>query len=162
MWRKRYSKIVKVAQWCPILCDMDCIVPGILQAKILEWVAFPFSRRSSQPRARTQVSNTTDGFFTSWATGKPKNTGVGSLSLLQWIFQTQELNQGLLYCRWILYQSSYQGSHLIQRQVISKACALGHFVTLSLCLREPHRSPWHLFLAWHWPGKLTFLNLSSD
>ena len=36
--------------------------------------------------------------------GKPKNTGVGSLSCLQWIFQTQELNQGLLHCRWILYQ----------------------------------------------------------
>jgi len=42
--------------------------------------------------------------------GKPKNTGVGSLSLLQQIFPTQELNQGLLHCRWILYQLSYQGS----------------------------------------------------
>ena len=35
---------------------------------------------------------------------------MGSLSLLQWIFPTQELNQGLLPCRWILYQLSYQGS----------------------------------------------------
>ena len=42
--------------------------------------------------------------------GKPKNTGAGSLSLLQWIFLTQELNQGLLHCRQILYQLSYQGS----------------------------------------------------
>ena len=42
--------------------------------------------------------------------GKPKNTGVGSLTLLQGIFQTQELNQGLLPCRQILYQRSYQGS----------------------------------------------------
>ena len=42
--------------------------------------------------------------------GKSKNTGVGSLSLLQWIFLTQELNQGLLHCRWIPYQLSYQGS----------------------------------------------------
>ena len=42
--------------------------------------------------------------------GKPKNTGVGSLYLLQQIFQTQELNQVLLHCRWILYQLSYQGS----------------------------------------------------
>ena len=40
---------------------------------------------------------------------KPKNTGVGSLSLLQWIFPTQESNRGLLHCRWILYQLSYQG-----------------------------------------------------
>ena len=42
--------------------------------------------------------------------GKPKNTGVGSLSLLQWIFSTQELTRGLLYCRRILYQLSYEGS----------------------------------------------------
>ena len=41
---------------------------------------------------------------------KPKNTGVGSLSLLQGIFAIQESNWGLLYCRWILYQLSYQGS----------------------------------------------------
>ena len=41
---------------------------------------------------------------------KPKNTGVGSLSLLQRIFPTQESNQGLPHCRWILYQLSYQGS----------------------------------------------------
>ena len=42
--------------------------------------------------------------------GKPKNTGVGSLSLLQGIFPTQESNQGLLHCRRILYQGSYQGT----------------------------------------------------
>ena len=42
--------------------------------------------------------------------GKPKNTGQGSLSLLQWIFPTQESNWGLLHCRHILYQLSYQGS----------------------------------------------------
>ena len=42
--------------------------------------------------------------------GKSNNTGVGSLSLLHRIFPTQESNQGLLHCRWILYQLSYQGS----------------------------------------------------
>ena len=42
--------------------------------------------------------------------GKPKNPGVGSLVLLQWIFPTQELNRGLLHCRWILYQLSYEGT----------------------------------------------------
>ena len=76
-------------------------VHGILQAQILEWVAFPFSRGTSQPRDWTQVSCIVGRFFTSWAT---KATGVGSLSLLQQIFQTQELNQCLLHCRWILYQ----------------------------------------------------------
>ena len=42
--------------------------------------------------------------------GKPKNTGVDCLSLLQEIFLPQESNRGLLHCRWILYQLSYQGS----------------------------------------------------
>ena len=41
---------------------------GILQAKTLEWVAMPSSRRSSQPRDRTQVSRIAGGFFTVWAT----------------------------------------------------------------------------------------------
>ena len=60
---------VKVIQSCPALCDpMDYIVHGILQARILEWVAFPFSRGSSQPRDRTQVSHIAGGLFTSWAT----------------------------------------------------------------------------------------------
>jgi len=47
---------------------MDCIVHGILQARILEWVAFLFSRGSSQPRDRTQVFCIAGGFFTSPAT----------------------------------------------------------------------------------------------
>ena len=42
--------------------------------------------------------------------GKPKNTGVGTLSLLKGIFLTQKSNQGLLHCRWILYHLSYQES----------------------------------------------------
>ena len=49
---------VKVTQSCLTLCNpMDYTVHGILQAKILEWVAFPFSKGSSQPRDRTQVSH---------------------------------------------------------------------------------------------------------
>ena len=57
---------VKVTQLCPTLCDpMDYTVHGILQARILEWVAFSFSRGSSHPRDRTQVSNIAGGFFTS-------------------------------------------------------------------------------------------------
>ena len=53
---------VKVAQSCPTLCDlMDYTVHGILQASILEWVAFPFSSRSSQPRDWTQVSHMAGG-----------------------------------------------------------------------------------------------------
>ena len=99
---------VKVAQSCLTLCDpMDYTDHGILQARILEWVAFPFSRVSSHPRDQTQVSRIAGRFFTSWATRKPKNTEMSSLSLLQQIFSTQEPNWGLLHCRWILYQLSY-------------------------------------------------------
>ena len=48
--------------------------------------------------------------------GMPKNTGGGSLSVLLWIFPTEETNRGLLRYRWILYQLSYQGSyHNMQR-----------------------------------------------
>ena len=54
--------------------------------------------------------------------GKPKNTGVGSLSLLQGIFLTQELNWGLLHCRWIFYQLSYQGGP--KKSIRSKFSAL--------------------------------------
>ena len=60
---------VKVAQLCPALCNpMDYTVYGILQARILEWAAFPFSRRSSQPRDWIQVFCIAHGFFTSLAT----------------------------------------------------------------------------------------------
>ena len=62
-----------VSQLCPTLCNpMDCNPPGssvcgIFQATILEWVAFSFSKGSSQPRARTRVSCTAGSFFTDWA-----------------------------------------------------------------------------------------------
>ena len=60
---------VKVTQLCLTLCDpMDSTVHGILQVRILEWVAFPFSRGSSQPRDWTQVSQIAGKFFNSWAT----------------------------------------------------------------------------------------------
>ena len=105
-----------IAWSCPTLCDpMDCSpsgssVHGILQARILEWVAMPSCRASSQPRDQTQVSCTAGRF--SEPPGNPKNTGVGNLSLLQGIFPTQESNWGLLHCRQIsqLFQLSYQGS----------------------------------------------------
>ena len=65
-----------VTQLCLTLCDsIDCNSPsssvhGILQARILEWVAIPFSRESSEPMDRTQVSCIAGRFFTIWATAK--------------------------------------------------------------------------------------------
>ena len=56
---------VKVARSCPTLCDpMGYTVHGILQARILKWVAFPFSRGSSQPRNQTRISFIAGRFFT--------------------------------------------------------------------------------------------------
>ena len=58
----------KVAQSCLTLCNpMDYRVHGILQARILEWVAFPFSSGSSPPRNSTSISCIAGGFFTNWA-----------------------------------------------------------------------------------------------
>ena len=57
---------VKVTQSCPTLCNpMDYRVHGIIQARILEWVVFPFFRGSSQSRDQTQVSRIAGRFFTS-------------------------------------------------------------------------------------------------
>ena len=127
---------------------MGCSLPGssihgILQARILEQVAISFSRGSSWPRNRTQVSCITGSYKGSplleWAVvplprglpnpgieprsptlqadsllseppGKPKNTGVGSLSFLQRTFPIQELNLGLLHCRQTFHPLSHQGS----------------------------------------------------
>ena len=58
--------------------------------------------------------------------GKPKKTGVGSLPFLQGNFPTQGSNWGLLHCRWILYQLSYQGSPIYQRNVF-KARIRGNY-----------------------------------
>ena len=59
---------MKVNVSCLTLCNaVDYTIRGILQVRMLEWVAFPFSRGSSQPRDRTQVSRIAGEFFTSWA-----------------------------------------------------------------------------------------------
>ena len=135
----------EVAQSCPTLCDpMDCSPPGssvhgVLQARILGWVAISFSRESSRPRDRTQVSSIAGRCFNLWVYAlhvcesrsvksdslqhhglyparllcpgyfPGKNARVGSHALLQGIFQTQRLNLGLLHCRQILYRLSLQG-----------------------------------------------------
>ena len=86
-------------------------------ARILEWVTVPFSRGSSQSRDQTQVSHMLADSLPAEPPGKHKNTGVGSLSLLQVIFPTQESNQGLLHCRQILYQQSQEQYPLTQESI---------------------------------------------
>ena len=74
-------KKVKAAQSCLTFCDpIDNTVHGILQARILEWVAVPFFGGSSQLRDWTQVSRIAGGFFTSWATKGFPHRSVGKES----------------------------------------------------------------------------------
>ena len=102
---------MKVTQSCLTLCDpIDYTVHGILQARILEWVAFPFSWGSSQSRDQTQVSHTEEGSLPAEPQGKPKNNGVGSLSFIQRIFPTQELTGIFCTTHSVFYQPSYQGT----------------------------------------------------
>ena len=151
----------KLLQSCPTLCDPidgsppGYPIPGILQARTLEWVAISssnawkwkvkvkslsrvrllatpwtaayqappsmgFSRQDywsgvpfpspgdlPNPGIKPRFPALQEDSLPSEPPGKPKNTGVGSLSLLQGIFPTQELNRGFLHCRGILYQLSY-------------------------------------------------------
>ena len=118
-WKKSYDQPrkwkwkvkVKVVQSCLTLCDpMDCIVHGILQARVLEWVAFPSPGDLPNQGIESRSLALQVDSLPAKPQGKPKNPGVGNLSFLQGIFPTQESNQGLLNCRQILYQLSYEGS----------------------------------------------------
>ena len=135
---------------------MDYMVHGILQARMLEWGVFPFSRGSSQPRDQTQAS-LTDSLLAE-PQGKPKSTGVDSLSLLQGIFLTQESNRGLLHCRWILYQLSYEGSpiQLWRMRYIYPAAAAAAVASVVSDSVRPHRQQLtRLPCPWDSPGKNT-------
>ena len=96
---------VYVAQSCPTLGDpMDCI-HGILQARILEWVAFPLPGDLPNPGIEPMSPPLQADSLPAEPPGKPKNTGVGSLSLLQRIFPTQGSNPDLLHYRRILREA---------------------------------------------------------
>ena len=100
---------LKVTQLCPTLFHpIDSTVHGILQARILEWIAFSFSDDPHHPRIKPGSPVLQVDSLPAEPQGKPKNTGVGNLTLLQRIFPILELNQGLLSCRQIFYQLSYQ------------------------------------------------------
>ena len=118
----------KSLQSCPTLCDpidsspSGSPVPGILQARTLEWVAISFSKNTGVGTCSLlQGIFPTQGlnpglphcrwiFYQLSHNRSPKILGWVSLSLLQWIFPTQESNPGLLHYRQMLYQLSYEGS----------------------------------------------------
>jgi len=110
-----------VAQWCSTLCNpMDCSPPGSsvlgdspsknTRVDCHAFLQGIFPPRGIEPKSPALQA---DSLLTE-PPRKPKNTGVGGLSLLQGIFPTQELNRGLLHCRWILYQLIYQESPHVQ------------------------------------------------
>ena len=118
-------RVFSVAQSCLTLCDpRDCSLPGSTvhgdsPGKILEWVVMPSSRDLPNPGIKPRSPTLQADSLPSEPQRKPKNTGVGGLSLLQGIFPTQESNRGLLHCRWFLYQLSYKGSPGILEWVAS-------------------------------------------
>ena len=102
----RFFLKVKVAQSCLTLCDpMDYRGQNNGVRSL-----FPSPEDLPNPGIEARPPALWADSLSAEAPGKPKNTGVGSPSLLQGIFRTPELNQGLLHCRRILYQLSYQGS----------------------------------------------------
>ena len=128
-------------------CDpMDYIVHGILQARTLEWIAFPFSRWSFQSRDQTQVSHIAGRFFISWATGKSKNIGVGSLSFWrrQW-HPTPILLPGKSHGRRSLVGCSPWG--LEESERLSDFTFTFHFPAL-----EKEMATHSNVLAWRIPG----------
>ena len=106
-WIRVEKQGVKVAQSCPTLCNpMDYPVHGILQARRLEWVAYPFPRDHPKPRIELRSPTLQGDSLPAEPQGKPK--------MLEWVFPAdyliQESNQGLLHYRRILYQLSCQAS----------------------------------------------------
>ena len=80
--------------------------------------------------------------------GKPKNTGVGSLSLLQGIFLTQESNWCLLHCRWILYKLRYQESPWSCRTHSFQQFFIFHTFFFPICQRSWKSQQWSLLPRW--------------
>ena len=103
-----------VAQSCLTLCDSKaCSPPGSsVHGESPGKSGLPCPPPGDLPNPGIKLRSPTlqADSLSSRSPGKPKNTGVGSLSLLQGIFLSQELNWGLLHCRWILHQLSHKGS----------------------------------------------------
>ena len=87
---------VKVTQSCPTFCDpMDYTVHGTFQVRILELIATPFSRGSSQPKDRTQVSCNAGRFFTIWATRDLSSVQFSSVQSLSRVRLHDPMNHSM-------------------------------------------------------------------
>ena len=134
---------------------MEYTVHGILQARILEWVAFPFSRGTSQPRDRTQVSRMHVDSLPTKPQGKPQNTGVVSLSFLQRIFLTQESNRvsciaGGFFTNWAIREALTNLDSILKSRDITlpaKVCLVKAMIFLVVMYGY---ESWTMKKAEHW------------
>ena len=103
-------------KWKFLSCVQLFATPWTIQSMEFSWPEyrsgslFPSPGDLPNPGIEARLPALQADFLPAEPPGKPKNTGVGSLSLLRQIFPTQESNWGLLHCRQILYQLSYQGN----------------------------------------------------
>ena len=129
-----------VPQLCLAFCDpMDCSPPGssvhgILQARILEWVAILSSRESSQPSDWTKVSHITGRFFIVWAAREAQEYWSGQPIPSPRNHPNPEIKPGLLYCRQILYQLSYQRSPSYTTMHVHCSQVLCTYVCVHVCV----------------------------
>ena len=104
-----------------IICETHSVVSNSVTlwttqsmefSRPIYWSGYPFPAPGNHPNPGIDPSSPPLQAYSlpTESPGKPRNTGVGSLSCLQQIFLTQESHQGPLHCRQILYQLSYQGS----------------------------------------------------
>ena len=132
---------VLVAQSCPILCDpIDCSLPGssvhgILQARILEWVPIPFSRRSFWPRDWTKVACTAGRFFTVWVTRE---------ALLHFIWLWSSKGKELFYDMWKLREIQNSVSTNVYWNTIMLICfhTVNFFCATTIELKSCKKTAW--------------------
>ena len=109
---------------------------GFFRQKYQSWLPCPPPGNLPNPRIKLKSTALRVDFLPAEPPGKPKNTGVGSLSLLQWIFLIRESNWGLLHCRQILYQLSYQGTKRYIQKLIHFSIKIKVFLKIKIFLRE--------------------------
>ena len=113
---------MKVSQSCPTLWNpMDYTVHGIVQARILKWIAFLSPGDLPNPGIKPRSPALQVDSLPAEPPWEPTNTGAGSLSLLQQIFLIQGLNQGLLHCR----------NNVKRWSILSYLLLFGHFESKS-------------------------------
>ena len=139
-----------IAKLCPTLWDpMDCSLPGsslhgILQARILEWVAISFSRGSSQPRESTGASCIASGFFTDWAITEARILGLLLFKSLFFFFNRINLYTSTFF--WIKVKTLVfiTAEYCLFKNLHVIILALKDFFWLHLhyiLLLDPHKQP---------------------